>query len=298
MNKWSALLILFIFFSCKKENSTSLPFDFDHPSSITKLPQKLHEISGISFYKKNELACVQDEKGVIYFYDIKKDKLRKSKNISFSNDKDYEGIANVNDTLFILCSNGDISEIDASNDSSYAHTYNTFLSKHNNTEGLCFDKQSNRLLVACKGKPEKGTAKRHMKVIYGFDLVKRELVEEPIYKIEPDSVEAHFVNESQKGFWSNLFSKKKSTGIFVFDPSEVAVDPVTNDVYILSSVGKTMLCLSYDGQIKFSFHLNSEIYKQPEGIAFTSDGNMVISDEGRAGKANLITIGRLANLNR
>jgi hypothetical protein len=150
MNKWSALLFFLLFFSCKKQNPVSTPFDFDHPSSITKLPQKLHEISGITFYKKNELACVQDEKGVIYFYDIKKDKLRKSKDISFSNDKDYEGIANVEDTLFVLCSNGDISEIDASNDSSYSLTYNTFLSKHNNTEGLCYDKQSNRLLIACK----------------------------------------------------------------------------------------------------------------------------------------------------
>jgi uncharacterized protein YjiK len=134
-----------------------------------------------------------------------------------------------------------------------------------------------------------------MKVIYGFDLVNRQLGESPVYQIDPDSIEEHFANESQKGFWNNLFPKKKSTGIFVFEPSEVAIDPVTNDIYILSSVGKSIVCLSYVGIIKFSFHLDSEIYKQPEGIAFDKDGNMVISDEGRGGKANLISISRLAD---
>ena len=78
----------------------------------------------------------------------------------------------------------------------------------------------------------------------------------------------------------------------MFEPSEVCIDPFTNDVYVLSSVGKTILSLSYDGMIKFAFHLNPELFKQPEGISFSKDGSMFISDEGKGGKANLIKIKR------
>jgi uncharacterized protein YjiK len=290
MNIRIPFFLLILFSSCKPTIEYPLPFDFDHPLEIIKLPQSLHEISGITFYRKNELACVQDEKGIIYFYDIKKDKLRK--NIPFAGSKDYEAITNVDDTLFVLCSNGEISEIDVSNENNYAHTYSTFLSKRNNSEGICYDKLAHRLLVACKGKPEKGTAARGMKVIYAFDLNKRELEENPVYVIDPDTVESHFVNEIESPVFEKIFSKKKTAGLFMFEPSEVGIDPLTNDVYVLSSVGKTILALTYDGKIKFAFHLNPEIFKQPEGISFSKDGSMFISDEGKGGKANLIKIKR------
>ncbi len=290
MNLRIPLFLLLLFSSCKPTTEYPLPFDFDHPLEIIKLPQSLHEISGITFYRKNELACVQDEKGIIYFYDLKKDKLRK--NIPFAGNKDYEAITNVDDTLFVLCSNGEISEIDVSNENNYAHTYSTFLSKRNNSEGICYDKLAHRLLIACKGKPGKGTAAHGMKVIYAFDLNRRELEENPVYVIDPDTVESRFVNEIESPVFGKLFSKKKAVGLFMFEPSEVGIDPITNDVYVLSSVGKTILAMTYAGKIKFAFHLNPEIFKQPEGISFSKDGSMFISDEGKGGKANLIKIKR------
>src|SRR5205085_5956988 len=117
---------------CNSSVQNQLPFDFEHPDIVLKLPGSLHEISGISFYKKSELACVQDEKGIIYFYNIKKDKLRNE--IPFSKDEDYEGIANVNDTLYVLSSKGIIFEVDSVKEKGYSNSYPTFLSKENNCE--------------------------------------------------------------------------------------------------------------------------------------------------------------------
>ena len=34
------------------------------------MPQNLKEISGLSFYKDNQLACVNDEKGTVFIYDL------------------------------------------------------------------------------------------------------------------------------------------------------------------------------------------------------------------------------------
>ena len=291
INIFFASAFTFLSLSCSTPPpSVKLPFDFFHPAEVIKLPQRLHEISGITFYKKNELACVQDEKGIVFFYNIKKDKLRN--NIAFARDKDYEGITNVNDTLYVLCSNGMISEIDSTNETGYANNYSTFLSKDNNCEGLCYDQKEHRLLVACKGKPKKGTAAKGMKVVYSFDLDTKKMDETPAYIIDPDSVKIHFVNEPDISMVDKLFNKKNNEENFQFDPSELCIDPLTNDIYILSSVGKSILVLSYDGKIKFALHLDKNIFKQPEGLTFSYDGTMYISDEGRGGKANLIKLSR------
>jgi uncharacterized protein YjiK len=287
--KTKYLLIALLITGCASKKNSALPFDFDHPTDVIKLPQKLHEISGICFYRKKELACVQDEKGVVYFYDIKKDKLRST--TSFSRNRDYEGITDVNDTIYVLCSNGDISEIDSA-ESVTSISYSTFLNKENNSEGLCYDPANYRLLIACKGKPKKGTASKGMKAIYSFDLSQKKLSETPVFVIDPDSVKAHLIEFADPGIFSFLSSENADKKDFAFDPSEIGIDPLTSDIYILSSVGKTILCLDPRGAIKFAFHLNPHLFKQPEGLTFSKDGTMYISDEGREGKANLVKLVR------
>ncbi len=286
MLKYILYILSALFFSCNNSDRTFLPFDFQHPEEI-KLPERLHEISGITLYHKNEVACIQDEKGIIFFYDIKKDKLRST--VTFASNKDFEGIADVNDTLFVLCSNGIISEIEFQSDTNISTTYSTFLSKNNNCEGLCYDERFRRLLVACKGKPEKGTAPKSMKAIYSFDLHSKKLIEAPAFIINPDSVQKHFVNH-ETSIFRELFTKKEVP--FLFEPSDIGIDPLSNDIYILSSVGNTLLDISYEGKIKFAIHLDPAVFKQPEGITFAQDGSMLISDEGRNGKANIIKIHR------
>ncbi len=283
------LLVLFLS-GCNNPEKNLLPFDFNHPDEVINLPKTLHEISGITFYKKNELACVQDEKGKILFYDIKKEKLRNT--VSFGSDNDYEGIANINDTLYVLCSNGVISQVDALQENVYTNSYKTFLSKENNCEGLCYDFKRNCLLVACKGKPEKGTAPRGNKAIYRFNPVTGILDETPIYQIDPDSVIAHITSSDTPNIFSRLMGKNSDKIKNRFDPSDLAIDPFSDDIYLLSAEGKTLLVMTYTGNIKFALRLNPEIYKQPEGIIFSSDGDLFISDEGRGGRANLIRLRR------
>jgi len=82
------------------------PYNLQKCNAIYKLPDKLHEISGLGYYKKNELATVQDEKGNIYFFNLKTGKL--SEKIDFANDGDYEGIAVVEKQIWVLKSNGNL----------------------------------------------------------------------------------------------------------------------------------------------------------------------------------------------
>jgi len=50
--------------------STAQDYRFDKPEQSVVLPPVLHEISGITSITDELLACVQDERGVIFFYEL------------------------------------------------------------------------------------------------------------------------------------------------------------------------------------------------------------------------------------
>ena len=239
-------------------------------------------------FRESHFACVQDEKGIVFIYDIHKDKLKQS--IDFAGDKDYEAIANVNDTIYVLRSNGDIYEIDNLESSEVSSiTHHTFLSKVNNSEGMCFDSKHYRLLIACKGKPEKGSAKKYQKVVYSFDLSTKTMSEEPVLVIDPTSI----IEMADQSASNSFFGESKN--VDQFDPAEIAIDPKTGNYFVLSAVGKRLAVFSENGMLLCSVNLNPDIYKQPEGLAFNSEGDLVISDEGKNSKGNLVVLKRISN---
>ncbi len=62
-------------------------------------------------------------------------------------------------------------------------------------------------------------------------------------------------------------------------PSAAAINPLTNDVWILSAVNQLLIVTDRKGNIKSVYTLNPTIFKQPEGIAFTPWGDLLISNE-------------------
>lgn len=48
---------------------------------------------------------------------------------------------------------------------------------------------------------------------------------------------------------------------------------------MLCSVGKMLLVCDLKGKVEQAWPLNQQIYKQPEGITFTPNGDMYISNE-------------------
>lgn len=286
MKKIILIICSFAILACTSVHDICGNFDFNHPTELIKLPSKLKEISGIAFLSKNKIVCVQDEKGTVFIYDIRKDKLKES--IDFGGNKDYEAVANANETIYVLRSNGDIYEIDSLESNGVeAITYHTFLSKVNNCEGMCYDTNHNRLLIACKGRPEKGSAKKYEKAVYAFDLITKKMIETPVLVFDPETI----IEASKKSDQNS--SIRETKGESLFDPSEIAIEPSTGNYFILSSVGKRLAVFSATGQLICASNLDPEIYKQPEGLAFSSAGDLVISDEGKNGKANLVVIRRV-----
>jgi uncharacterized protein YjiK len=250
----------------QEENQTEifqnivLPYDFENPSEKFVLPKSLKEISGLSFYKNNQLACVNDEQGKVFMYDfVKKEIVDK---IPFGKDGDYEGIEIVGDEVFVLKSNGKLQsfkiglpferEIDCSDPDVIEY------------EGLSYDPKSKYLLLAAK---ERVKDKDDKKMIYAYDFDRKILFKHIVIPEDQVKDEAN--------------GKK-------FRPSGIAVSPKTGQVFIIAANGSKLLILAEDGQKEALISLNPETFVQPEGICFTPNGDLFIASEGGDGDGYIL----------
>lgn len=269
------------------------PYQLSSPDKGWKLPKKLVEISGLSYVDKHRIACVQDEKGSIYVFNVKKEEVETK--IDFGNHGDYEGIEIVGNNAWVLKSNGTLYQVkDYLKDKNpVVKKYKTGLSAKNNAEGLAYDAISQSLLIACKGYPfvnedEERNAKA-FKAIYRFDLKSGELDTKPFLLIKLDSIKQykHYNVMTLLGIELLAFFDT-SEGDVSFQPSAIAIQPLTGNLYILASVGKSLAVFSKQGKMLSLVRLNSKIHAQPEGICFSPDGTLYIANEGKDGKGIIL----------
>jgi hypothetical protein len=72
-------------------------------------------------------------------------------------------------------------------------------------------------------------------------------------------------------------------------PSAASLHPTTGDLYFVSSIDKIFIIADRDYKFKSAYKLNSRVFKQPEGITFSSGGDLFISNEcADVGLANLL----------
>ena len=74
-------------------------------------------------------------------------------------------------------------------------------------------------------------------------------------------------------------AKKTGDEKLHFKPSAAAVNPVTNELYILASVNKLLVVADRQGKVKNVYTLDPTTFNQPEGMTFTPWGDLIISNE-------------------
>lgn len=234
------------------ETNLTPDYDFVHPVQEMKLDKSLREISGLSYYKDNLLMCVNDEEGKVFIYDFAKEEIIDE--IKFGKAGDYEGIELVGEEVFVMKTNGKIKVFGLKNDSEREiDCSNEDVIEY---EGLGYDASTNSLLLATK---EHTKTIDHEKIIYSYNLTKQELIK-------------RFV------ITKNMVAGQN--GKADFRPSGIAVHPLTSDIYIVASEGKKLLVLTKEGVKKSLEELDDRLFRQPEGICFTPEGNLYISSEG------------------
>ncbi len=273
------------------KNVNVFPYDLQNPDTIYKLPAYLEEISGISCFKNNKIACVQDEHATIYIFNTKKGKV--TSKIDFGKNGDYEDIAVVENDAYVLRSDGTLFKVESFEESKKikAIKIKTPLNSKNDTEGLVFDKKTNSLLIACKASASIDEEEQYngYKSIYKFDLKKSKLNVKPFLLIDlriTDSIKdkgriEKFSIETAKKL--NLLKDSSS-----FHPSGIAIHPFNNNLYIISSVEKLLIVMDKTGRVINIIKLNNRLFNQPEGISFSKSGDLFISNEKKHTGGNVL----------
>ena len=238
------------------------PYQLALPDKSWELPNTLVEISGLSFIDNQRLACVQDEKGKVYIFNLNAGEVESE--IDFGDNGDYEDIEIIENDAWVLKSNGTLYKVTdyLEKTGSEVKKYTTALSGKNDSEGLAYDPASKNLLIACKGDPfvdeNKGEG---FKAIYRLNLETKLLDLKPFLLIKMDTIKYYNGDEP-------------------FKPSGIAIHPITGNIFILGSAGKLLLVLSRKGEMLAMIKLSSKVFLQPEGICFSPDGTLYISNEG------------------
>lgn len=258
-------------------------YQFDQPDVSIKLPKELKEISGLTLLDGEHLMAVQDEKGKLYTVRIADGKIVEEKR--FGKDGDFEGIERAGDDLYTLRSDGDIYEIKKwKSDDPKSDKFETHLSTRFDTEGLGYDAANNRLLVVCKEFPGEGL--KNSRTIYAFDLGTETMSETPVVVINLKEIENMTPDHPLNRAIRNLASPLRD--LSGFKPAALAVHPITNQIFVVSSVRKIMLALSAQGALENLWTLPEDLFRQPEGLAFMPNGDLFISNEGGNGRATLL----------
>ena len=262
-----------------------LPYDLLSPSEAYLLPPELEEVSALSWGGENQLVMVEDEHAVVYRFDLNEKQVAGKHD--FGKNGDYEGIELVGDTLYVLKSNGKIYEIPGYPDQwGETLSFETELTEEDDTEGLGFDPLSRKLLISPKEPRRKGEEWiKSQRAIYGFDLRNREMSPEPIMLIEMDQLQAFIQTYHPKTSWGADFEPSKKGS---FKPSGIAVHPLTGHWYVIASAGQLLIVLDPAHGIVEVQPLPRGRFSQPEGICFSPEGDLFISNEARDDLARVL----------
>ena len=224
-----------------------VPYALDRPAAVLRLPSELREISGLAWLPSGRLAAVQDERGAIYELDPATGAIVRV--TPFHPSGDFEAVAWDGASLWALESAGTLYRL--VEDAPVARI-ETGLGARCDAEGLEWD---GRLLIACKEDP--GDGLRGVRAIYAVDpatgATSRAL-----------TLDRRVLDGRDRAF----------------KPSSLAMHPLTGELYVLSSVRRSLAVVAADGRLAHVADLPAERLSQPEGVAFAPDGTLYIVSEG------------------
>lgn len=239
------------------------------------LPHSLHEVSAIVAVDATTLACVQDEKGALFFVDL--EGKRPVRSTVFGVPGDYEGLALVGEQFWVLRSDGTVLRLVARGERLEIDGTVQLPRGFGEWESLCYDADRRLLLAMPKGEgaPDGG---RRERPIFAIDPRDGSLRADPVLVLDANALEqavaAKDVELSGKG------KPKGKRGKLHFVVSEMLAVPATGDLLILSVRDHALLRVGHDGALRSVRALDPEVLPQAEGLALLRDGRLLVASEG------------------
>ncbi|WP_224995854.1 hypothetical protein [Cesiribacter sp. SM1] len=258
------------------------PYTLSKADTTFILPDKLKELSGMEYISNSMVACIQDENGIVFMFDVSQGRLVKE--IHWGEDGDYEGVAGTDAVLYILESGGGLYKLTNFNTDEKPQVQSLESSLDDcDAEGLALLPDMSGLLIACK------QGSYGVRNIWSFNLNTQALAAEPYLQIHQKALEDKLTDSGLDKISlgvRKLLDAQGESGILA--PSGIAVHPDTRDLYILSSASKLMAVIGSNGVVKHIQELPVSLFLQPESITFLPNGDMLIGNEGQGGDPTIM----------
>jgi len=249
-----AILLTILVSACGAEPTDAITTESRDPDAFIqwKLPGKLREISGLALTSDERLFAVTDEKAIVYELDYQDGQIIKSFALGDPVvQADFEGIAVLNDTIWLMTSDGILFAAKEGPDghSVRYRKYDTGHGDYCELEGLAADRSADTLILACK---ETNSMKKDLRIFEwsasgsGIEHLRDIVVPESVIEDELD--------------------EKR------INPSGIAIDPQTGERVLIAARQDALVRLTADGRLSEAIILKKKgRHKQAEGIALTRD---------------------------
>jgi hypothetical protein len=257
----------------------------DLRDGVVHLPGALREVSGIAAADAATIACVQDERGALYFVDVAGAAPLRS--VRFGPDGDYEALARAGGEWWVLRSDGWLARVVPRGEALAIAGSVTLPAGHGEWEALCADPERSRLLVVPKhGSAAAGGPDR--RPVLAVELPGGRVVPEPVLVLDRGEVfaraaEVGVVLPGGKG-------TRRARARLELAVSDVLAVPGTDHLLVLSAADALLLRFAGDGRLLGGRALDAELLPQAEGLTLLPDGRLVIASEGRGGSARLAVV--------
>ena len=236
-----------------------------------KLPGRLEEISGLAMTRDHRLLAHNDEAGVIYELDYRRGSILKTFALTDMVKPvadDFEGIAAVEDQIYLATSSGRLYECreGTAGQSVLFNVYTTGIGRDCEIEALAYDAKQRMLLLMCKN--SRSAARQNQLTIYRWSIDAKQLSED-----------AHTVIPVID-FARHIKGKK-------FQPSGIELHPASGNYFVVAARQQAIAELTPAGQILAVRQFSAPWHRQVEGITFAADSTLIVADEGAGKKARL-----------
>jgi len=229
------------------------------PVAMWIMPPELREISGLALTSDGRLLTHDDNVGVVYLLDPRHGVVLKHFALEGRVRGDFESITITGSDIYMLASNGTLYQFkEGADGAEVPFTVRDLRLGHEcEFESMAYEADSSWLLMPCKNVTKKSL--HDQLVIYRLRLH------------GPDSAGLSM-------FTIPLATLIGSNGWKSLHPSDMTIDPATGNYVIITSHEKALIEITPAGELVRSEPLPGQ-HSQPEGVAITPDGLLIVSDE-------------------
>lgn len=247
-------------------------FDLVHPESVTNLPMGVKAFTDFVMMDSTHLICLDDQIGGVLVYDMISNKSQGY--LPTGIHSKITEVSKIDSTIILVDEKMDLHFLMPPYDSTSIVT-ESLSEKSWISSGMCLHEQTKRLFFVAESDIE-NDVQNHL--IYTFNLNQKKMSERPLFEIKSEDIEAFALANNIAVPTNRLDDNGDTVDVFSFKPDVIAVHPKTNEIYVLSSVDRSLAVYNQFGQVVNFTVLNEDLFSQPKAMTFFPNGDLLLTN--------------------